>query len=188
MKNLQESRFKERTKEWLSKQGNFNKHANYLTNTLLRKENLYDPDVLEKALGTFKSDPDSGIEQIYDCLKEALESKHQKEQEKGEGIVEAYRSGSLKIEKEDDETVSVESSTKAGQMYTVKIKDGSCSCQSAKRLSYAGLWCKHACAAYLLYGSNIKTSSGQQKVIISQAIIVSELKVVQEDGDSVITY
>lgn len=184
-----ESRFKERTKEWLKK--DFLKHTNYLENVVLRgMDSIYQVDAYQQALETFKDDPDTGVEKIYDCLKEALKEKHKKEMEKGERIVQAYNNGNLEIEQTAPDLIDVESETKAGKMYTVNLKDGSCSCQSAITLSYSGLWCKHACAAYLLYGNSIKRLGSQQKAQSEneQAILVSELEIVQENGNSFITY
>jgi len=183
-----ESRFKKNTKIWLKK--DFQKHVNYLEKVVLKGlDSIYEVDAFEQALEVFKDDEDTGVRQIYDCLKEALKAKHQKEIEKGKRILEAYRKGDVKIEKTDDTIVRVESETTPGKIYTVNLKDGSCDCRSAKTLSYAGLWCKHACAAYLLYGDS-STSPQRDKTEIdeSQAVLVSELEIKHENGDSFITY
>lgn len=183
-----ESRFKEKAKIYLKKDPE--KHANYLENVVLKGlDTVYQVDDFERSLEIFKGEPDKGVDLIYDCLEEALKEKHTKEMEKGERILEAYNSDELEIQKTDHDSVSVESESTKGKTYTVELKDFSCECQSAKTLSYAGLWCKHACAAYQLYGDSF-TGSQKDKTEIeeAQAVLISELETVKKDGNSFITY
>ena len=184
-----EGRFKEETRRWLLKRGNFQKHINYLTKTLLKGlSDLYDQDKLNEAIETFRSDPDEGVKLIYDCLKDALEEKYKRERAKGERILRAYRTGKLQIERTGD-IVGVESETTKGKIYRVNLKDGSCTCPSSKTLSYAGLWCKHAMAAYLLYGGPEK---GEEAVKVEELphhpILVSELPRIEQDGGRFLVY
>jgi MoxR-like ATPase len=184
-----ENRFKEETRRWLSKGGNFQKHVNYLTKTLLKGlSHLYDQDGLGEALEAFKSDPDEGVKLIYDCLKDALREKYDREREKGERILQAYRTGTLRIERISGDTVEVESETTRGKLYRVDLKDGSCTCPSSRTLSYAGVWCKHAMAAYLLYGKPKSRESVRKEESTSSPILVSELPQIKENGERFILY
>jgi len=183
-----EGRFKEETRRWLLKRGNFQKHINYLTKTLLKGlSDLYDQDKLNEAIETFRSDPDEGVKLIYDCLKDALEEKYKREKEKGERILRAYRTGRLQIERTGD-IVEVESETTKGKIYRVNLKDGSCTCPSSKTLSYAGLWCKHAMAAYLLYGNPEREKPTEKEELPSSPILVSELPRIEQDGGRFLVY
>ncbi len=143
-----EKRFKEQTKFWLSKPGNFDKHVDFLTNRILgRFSGAYDSTGLKRALETFKSDSDAGVEKIFHALKTALERKFQFEMGKGERILNAHRDGSAEMQDLGNGQIVVPSENDPSKTYTVDLTELTCECRSAKTLSYAGLLCKHTMAA-----------------------------------------
>jgi len=145
---LVEKRFKEQTRFWLNKPGNFNKHVDFLKHRILGKfSDSYDSAELAEALETFKSDPDAGVDRIFDALKAALERKLQFETQKGQRILEAHNNGSAKMLDSGNGEIAVPSENDANKTYTVDLTKLTCECQSAKTLSYAGLPCKHIAAA-----------------------------------------
>jgi len=145
---LVERRFKEQTRFWLLKPGNFDKHVEFLKHRVLgRFSDAYDSAELAEALETFKSDQDAGVDRIFDALKAALERKLQFETQKGQRILEAHNNGNAKMLDSGNGRVAVPSENDAGKTYTVDITKLTCECQSAKTLSYAGLPCKHITAA-----------------------------------------
>ncbi len=143
-----ERQFKERTKLWLSKPGNFDKHVDFLEHRILgRFSDSYDSAELGQALEEFKKDKDTGVDRVFDALKMALERKFQFEVEKGGRILSAHNSGSREMKDLGNGCISVPSENTAGKTYTVDLTKLTCECRSAKTLSYAGLPCKHTVAA-----------------------------------------
>jgi len=142
-----EGRFKEQTRFWLNKTGNFNKHVEFLKHRILgRFSDSYDSAELAEALETFKRDPDAGVDRIFDVLKTALERKLQFETQKGQRILDAHNNGNAKMLDSGNGQVAVPSENDANKTYTVNLIKLTCECQSAKTLSYAGLPCKHITA------------------------------------------
>jgi hypothetical protein len=143
-----EKSFKEQTKFWLSKTGNFHTHVDFLKTRILGKlSGSYDNAELAKALDEFKSDPDAGVEKIFQALKTALEGKFQQEVDKGKRILAAHRNGSEEMTDTGNGCIVVPSESKRGKTYTVDLTKLTCECRSGKTLSYAGLPCKHITAA-----------------------------------------
>jgi len=143
-----EKRFKEQTKFWLTKPGNYDKHVEFLISRILgRFSDSYDDAELTEALDIFKSDPDTGIRRIFDTLETALQEKFQFEVRKGQRILSAHNDGSSEMGDMGDGRITVPSETDSGKTYTVDLTKLECECRSAKTLSYAGLLCKHATAA-----------------------------------------
>ena len=148
MWKLIEKRFKKETKFWLSKSGNFDKHADFLTNRILgRFSDSYDVAEFTGALETFKSDPDAGVDRIFDALKVALQRKFEFEMQKGQRILNAHRDGSAEMRDLGNGRIAVPSENDSSKTYTVDMTNLQCECRSAKTLSYAGLPCKHTTAA-----------------------------------------
>lgn len=148
MWKLIEQRFKQQTKFWLSKAGNFDKHVDFLKKRILgRFSDSYDAAELAEALDTFKSDPDTGVDRIFDALKVALERKFQFEMQKGGRILSVHNTGSAEMQDLGNGQIGVPSESNASKTYTVDLTKLECECQSAKTLSYAGLLCKHTTAA-----------------------------------------
>jgi len=145
---LVERRFKEQTRFWLSKSSNFDKHVEFLKHRVLgRFSDAYDSVELAEALDIFKSDPDAGVERIFDALRGALERKCQFETQKGQRILDAHNNGNAKMQDSGNGRIAVPSENDANKTYTVDLIKLTCECQSAKTLSYAGLPCKHITAA-----------------------------------------
>jgi cobaltochelatase CobS len=145
---LVEKRFKEQTKLWLSKPGNFDKHVDFLEKGILGKfSDSYDKAELAQALETFKGDQDTGVERIFDALKTALEGKLQFEMQKGQRILNAHRGGSREMKDLGNGHITVPSENDHSKTYNVDLTKLTCECRSAKTLSYAGLPCKHITAA-----------------------------------------
>ena len=143
-----EKRFKEQTKFWLSKSGNFDKHVDFLKSRILgRFSDHYDVAELEEALETFKDDPDVGVDRIFDALKAALERKFEFEMGKGQRILSAHKDGSAEMRDSGNGQIAVPSENDSSKTYAVDLTKLTCECRSAKTLSYAGLLCKHAVAA-----------------------------------------
>jgi len=146
--NVIEKRFKEQTKFWLSKTGNFDKHVDFIKTRVLGKfSGSYDNTGLTEALDMFKQDPDAGTEKIFAVLKSALEKKFQFEIDKGERILATHRGGSRLMKDMGNGCIAVPSENVGGKAYTVDLTKLECPCQSGKTLSYAGLPCKHIAAA-----------------------------------------
>jgi cobaltochelatase CobS len=145
---LIEKEFKEQTKLWLSKPGNFDKHVDFLEKRILgRFSDSYDKAELAEALETFKGDQDTGVERIFGALKTALERKFQFEMQKGQRILNAHRGGSREMKDLGNARITVPSENDHSKTYTVDLTKVQCECRSAKTLSYAGLPCKHITAA-----------------------------------------
>ena len=145
---LVEQRFKEKTKFWLAKSGNFDKHVDFLKSKILgRFSDAYDAAALAEALDAFKSDPDTGVDRIFDVLEIALERKFQFEMQKGGRILDAHNSGSAEMRDLGNGQIGVPSENDPSKTYTVDLIKLECECRSAKTLSYAGLLCKHTMAA-----------------------------------------
>jgi MoxR-like ATPase len=143
-----EKRFKEKTRFWLSKTGNFDKHADFLIGRLLGKfSDCYDKAEFTEALQLFRADPDAGIERIFSVMETALEGKFQFEMSKGERILKAHRDGSREMQDMGNGQVIVPSENSPNKTYLVDLTKLECDCRSAKTLSYAGLVCKHTSAA-----------------------------------------
>jgi len=143
-----ERRFKEQTKVWLSKSGNFDKHVDFLKSKILgRFSDAYDAAELAEALDAFKSDPDAGVERIFDVLKMALERKFQFETQKGGRILATHNNGSGEMKDLGNGQIAVPSENDSGKTYAVDLIKLTCECRSAKTLGYAGLLCKHTIAA-----------------------------------------
>ena len=143
-----ERQFKEKTRFWLTKTGNFDKHADFLTNRLLGKfSDSYDSEELTEALQVFKADPDAGMDRIFSVLETALERKFQFEMKKGEKVLRAHRNGSSEMIDLENGQIAVPSENSSDKTYLVDLTNLECDCRSAKTLSYAGLVCKHTSAA-----------------------------------------
>jgi cobaltochelatase CobS len=143
-----ERRFKEATRFWLAKSGNFDKHVDFLKSKILgRFSDSYDSAELAEALDTFKSDPDAGTDRIFETLKMALERKFQFEMGKGQRILNAHEDGSAEMQDMGNGQIAVPSENDSGKTYTVDLTKLQCECRSAKTLSYAGFLCKHTMAA-----------------------------------------
>lgn len=143
-----EKRFKQATKFWLSKKGNFDKHVDFLKKRILgRFSDSYDGAELAKALDAFKDDPDVGVDRIFDALKIALERKFEFEMQKGRRILDAHNNGNAQMKDLGNGQIEVPSENDHSKTYTVDLIKLTCGCQSAKTLSYAGLLCKHTIAA-----------------------------------------
>ncbi len=148
MWKLIEKRFKEATLHWLSKPGNFQKHADYLTTRVLGGlSDAYDSAEFLEALEAFKSDPHAGVERIFQALKKALEQKFGVETIKGMRILDAHRDGSREMKDLGNGCVKVPSEFDVDKAYKVDLTKLECECKSWKTLSYAGLLCKHIMAA-----------------------------------------
>jgi len=143
-----EKRFKEQTKFWLSKPGNFQKHVDFLKSRILGKfSDSYDDAELTEALDIFRSDPDMGIHRIFGTLETALQRKFQFETRKGQRILSAHKDGNSEMQDMGNGRITVPSETNSNKTYTVDLTKLTCECRSAKTLGYAGLLCKHATAA-----------------------------------------
>ena len=143
-----EKRFKRETKFWLSKSGNFDKHADFLTSRILGKfSDSYDSAKLKEALDVFKSDPDAGFDRIFAVLEGTLQRKFQLEMDKGKRILKAHNDGISEMRDMGNGRITVPSENDSGKTYTVDLTKLQCECRSAKTLGYAGLLCKHATAA-----------------------------------------
>jgi len=143
-----EKRFKRKTRFWLSKSGNFDKHVDFLTGRILGKfSDSYDSAKLKEALDIFKSDPDTSVDRIFAVLEDALHQKFQFEMDKGQRILSAHNDRSSEMRDMGNGRITVPSENDSGRTYTVDLTKLECECRSAKTLGYAGLLCKHATAA-----------------------------------------
>ncbi len=148
MWKLIERRFKEQTKLWLSKPGNFDKHVDFLEKRILGKfSDSYDKAEPAETLETFRGDQDTGVERMFDVLETALEEKFQFEMQKGQKLLNAHRGGSREMKDPGNARIEVPSENDHSKTYTVDLTKLQCECRSAKTLSYAGLPCKHITAA-----------------------------------------
>jgi len=146
--NIIEKRFKEQTKFWLSKTGNFDKHVDFIKTRVLGKfADAYDNSELTRALDEFKQNQDAGVDRIFEVLKTALEKKFRFEMDKGERILVTHRDASRLMKDMGNGCIAVPSENDGGKSYTVDLTKLECPCQSGKTLSYAGLPCKHLAAA-----------------------------------------
>ena len=136
MWKILEKRLKEATRFWLAKPGNFQKHADYLTNRILgRFSDSYDSAEFSEALETFKSDPDAGTDRIFQVLETALDRKFQAETLKGQRIINAHRDGSREMQDLGNGCVRVPSEFDVDKIYKVDLTRLECECQSWKTLS-----------------------------------------------------
>lgn len=147
---LAASRFKNQATIFLEK--NFNKHKNYLKNTILKTvSNLYNENDFDQALSLFSDDPDKSIDQLYKVVEKALEEKFYQELAKGNRLLKAHNSDNLEIRDNGSGDIKVDSENDPNKTYTVSLIDYTCNCPQGKKLSYAGLFCKHLIAAYELF-------------------------------------
>lgn len=152
MLKLIEKLFKERGRDFLKR--DLDKHVRYLANTIFGKFD-YDRNLFDAAVEACRRDVDSGVEELHKVLENAISQFHEKECQK------AQRLAATGIDMSDCGNGVIEVGSETGNgSYKVDLLKHTCECQQFKRISYAGMFCKHYIAAREAFGDTYPIDVG----------------------------
>jgi len=152
MLKLIEKLFVERGRDFLKR--DLDKHVRYLANTIFGKFD-YDRNLFDAAVETCRRDVDSGVEELHKVLENAISQFHEKERQK------AQRLAATGVDMSDRGNGVIEVGSETGNgSYRVNLLKHTCECQQFKRISYAGLFCKHYVAAREAFGDTYPIDVG----------------------------
>ena len=129
-------RFIAATKPYITTEQARSKHSHYL-HSVMFKRYTYDIIKADECLRTGE------LELLFTILWEAIRDTYLKEQEKAERMI---REGTFTMTASAGDIII--KSEQSSREYNVNLTEGICSCPHGRKLSYAGLLCKHLMTVY----------------------------------------
>ncbi len=152
--SLVEASFLAQSKIYFQQEDNFDAHADYLRNSILRKyRSEYDINKFNAAIDVARTDIDAGVTQLFYAVQGALRKMLDEQIQKGQELVGSYQNGKLVLQDQGNRQTRVQSERGNNILYHVDLHDYTCDCKWYKRIKYAGMWCKHLVAAHEVFKS-----------------------------------
>ena len=132
--SLVEASFLAQSKIYFQQEDNFDAHADYLRNGILRKyRSEYDINKFNAALDVARTDIDAGVTQLFYVVQGALRKMLDEQIKKGQELVGSYQNGKLVLQDQGNRKTRVQSERGNNILYHVDLHVYTCDCKWYKR-------------------------------------------------------